>query len=119
MAMLDAETWLSPALDSTGAIRRWLQDVAWTLCQSGNKLCDGLIESGFQGDPVERCEAVLASFDAAGLIVRGKPDPMLEHSGRAMAQAWSSVSFEEKRRCWAWTPGSSCDAMIREYPPPR
>lgn len=111
------EIWI--ACDKRGTIRRWLQAVVWTTCEPGNKLCDSLITDGYPGDPVEYVEAVLACFEHAGLITRGAPDPMLQRSGLAWSAAFTSVRFEEKRRCFAWLSTPALVEFVKTHPAPR
>ena len=93
-------------IDGTGDIREWLMHVEWTLCQSGDRLVQDLIKSGFQGDPCERAELALGILEDHGWIVRGKIDPIVGRSGLAFSLAWPSVTVSEKRRCWCWCPGT-------------
>lgn len=92
-------------LDGTGDIREWLTHVKWTLCKPGDRLVQMLIKSGFNGCPCERAEFALGILEGGGWIVRGKLDPLVGYSGLAFSKAWPSVTIEQKRRCWAWTPG--------------
>lgn len=96
-------------LDGTGNIRRWLRDVSWTLCQSGDKLVTSLIKSGFNGCPCERAELALGVLEEAGWIIRGKIDPVVGRSALAFSAAWPSVLAVEKRRVWCWMPGPALD----------
>jgi hypothetical protein len=94
-------------LDGTGDIHEWLTHVRWTLCQSGDRLVQMLIASGFQGCPCERAELALEVLESHQWITRGGLDPIAGYSGLAFAKAWPSVTIAEKRRCWCWMPGQA------------
>lgn len=91
-------------LDRQGAVRRWLSELQAVGVIAGDRLVDYLIGMGFGGDPCERAELVLEVLEDAGMIERGKLDPVMGRSGLAWSAAFGGVDVFEKRRCWCWVP---------------